>query len=627
MLRYAIAGVKAKMFETKQNVSESLVSDAHEVAGLKEAQPKASYNGALPKQNEWMEQILADLLSAAEVTQHTLHVLQEADVLTIEDLRAVSSRDLPDLGLSDGERSKIIWEQELARPEHLSGVLLGIRNLQKAVDGFSDEETQELIKRSGVSVGKRSILRSAIEGVKAKMLQTKRNVSESLVSDAHEVTGLKEAQPKASYNGDLPKRNEWMEQILADLLSAAEVTQHTLHVLQEADVLTIEDLRAVSSRDLPDLGLSDGERSKIIWEQELARPEHLSGILLGIRNLQKAVDEFSDEETQVLIKGLGVSVGKRSKLRSAIEGVKAKMLETKQNVSESLVSDAHEVAGLKEAQPKASYNGALPKQNEWILVSDASHDKLQLETEEDKPLSQRTSSLDSLDDDSIVDGVVEDDITILAPMQSPKHSKNVESPLNLGLIKDILLTSCVRLSDVKDRKAILVIGNTGAGKSLFLNHIAGRTIVKNRIRIKGIEQDVWDAENPLCQVGHLNESQTSAVHVFPLSGDGNCVAVDTAGFGDTREEERDIATAIALKMVVDSASACRFAAVLNCHGWFEARAEGVRTLARLLTDFIDFVQFEQCVDFVFTKCHALEIRMPPLQAATKAAVAERKKSV
>ena len=69
------------------------------------------------------------MLSAAEVTQHTLHVLQEADVLTNEDLRAV-----PDLGLSDGERSKIIWVQEFARPEHLSGVLLGIRNLQKAVE-------------------------------------------------------------------------------------------------------------------------------------------------------------------------------------------------------------------------------------------------------------------------------------------------------------------------------------------------------------------------------------------------------------------------------------------------------------------------------------------------------------
>ena len=110
-----------------------------------------------------------------------------------------------------------------------------------------------------------------------------------------------------------------------------------------------------------------------------------------------------------------------------------------------------------------------------------------------------------------------------------------------------------------------------------------------------------------------------AVHAFPLSGDGNCVAVHTAGFGDTREEERDIATAIALNMVVDSAPACRFAAVLNCHGWFEARAG-----ARLLTDFNDMVQFEQCVDFVFAKCNALEIRMPPLEAATKEAVAERK---
>ena len=75
----------------------------------------------------------------------------------------------------------------------------------------------------------------------------------------------------------------------------------------------------------------------------------------------------------------------------------------------------------------------------------------------------------------------EDDTTILTLIQS---QKKVESPLNLGLIRDILSTSCVGLPDVKDRKATTVIGNTGAGKSLFLNHVAGRTIVKNRMRIK-----------------------------------------------------------------------------------------------------------------------------------------------
>ena len=71
-----------------------------------------------------------------------------------------------------------------------------------------------------------------------------------------------------------------MEQILADVLSAAEV-------------------------NLPDLGLGHCERSKIISVQEFAKPElqqHLSVLLLGILNLQKGVDELSDEETQELIK-------------------------------------------------------------------------------------------------------------------------------------------------------------------------------------------------------------------------------------------------------------------------------------------------------------------------------------
>ena len=253
------------------------------------------------------------------------------------------------------------------------------------------------------------------------------------------------------------------------------------------------------------------------------------------------------------------------------------------------------------------------------------HLNTQLKMRDDHTLVERSVSSDSLDDVVVEDDSFEEDTTNPILGQAQSRSKHIETPLNLGLLKDMLVTSCVGLQDVKNKRAILVIGNTGAGKSLFLNHVAGKTIVKQRKRIKGIEQDVWDAENPLCQVGHLNESETGAVHVFPLSADGNYVAVDTAGFGDTRNEERDVATAIALKMVVDSASTCRFVAVLNCHGWFEGRAEGVRSLARLLTQFIDVVEFEQCIDFVFTKCQALEVPMKPLTGVTKEAAAERKK--
>ena len=188
-----------------------------------------------------------------------------------------------------------------------------------------------------------------------------------------------------------------------------------------------------------------------------------------------------------------------------------------------------------------------------------------------------------------------------------------------------MLPNYLQMQGLKDKNAILVIGNTGAGKSLFLNHVAGRKIVKNRVKIKGIEHNLWDAEDPLCDVGHLNISTTNSVLVCRLVGDCNHVAVDTAGFGDTREEERDIATAISLKSVVDSSLKCRFVAVVNSHGWFESRAEGVRSLVRLLTDFIDIGPFEQCFDVVFTKCQALEVQIPPARDATKEAEAERKK--
>ena len=59
-----------------------------------------------------MEQSLTDLLRAAQVTQDTVDRLQQMDVLTLNDLIGVRAIDLPDLGLGDGELTKLIWVQE-----------------------------------------------------------------------------------------------------------------------------------------------------------------------------------------------------------------------------------------------------------------------------------------------------------------------------------------------------------------------------------------------------------------------------------------------------------------------------------------------------------------------------------
>ena len=179
-----------------------------------------------------------------------------------------------------------------------------------------------------------------------------------------------------------------MEQILADLLIEAEVTPDTLYILEQADVLTVQDFVDVSSSDLLDLDLSGEEFSKIIWVQVFAifdLTNHLSGLRKRLLNLGKTLDEVSDGQAQELIKSLGVSVGKRSKVRTAIASRKAKMLEVKHSVKGAQLSETQEVVAVKTAKVDTEGDRLVPGTKDsadTFVVNVALHEKPQPVKEE-----------------------------------------------------------------------------------------------------------------------------------------------------------------------------------------------------------------------------------------------------
>ena len=114
------------------------------------------------------------------------------------------------------------------------------------------------------------------------------------------------------------------------------------------------------------------------------------------------MQELSDEEMQQLIKNSRVSVGKRSKVRSAIESVKRKILEVKIAESKQEAFDGQEIgeesvfalpqSDAKNTQSEMNGDEAQPENGNWIVVENVSRETAQLETKEAECLPDTSNS-------------------------------------------------------------------------------------------------------------------------------------------------------------------------------------------------------------------------------------------
>lgn len=111
------------------------------------------------------------------------------------------------------------------------------------------------------------------------------------------------------------------------------------------------------------------------------------------------------------------------------------------------------------------------------------------------------------------------------------------------------------------RKTVLLVGETGAGKSALVNMLVNHAM--------GVswEDDVWfevaEEERRSC-----SESQTSAVTLYQISGFAGktlpsaLTIIDTPGFGNTEGTGRDVATRLSLlKLIQSDAGECEINAV------------------------------------------------------------------
>ena len=150
-----------------------------------------------------------------------------------------------------------------------------------------------------------------------------------------------------------------------------------------------------------------------------------------------------------------------------------------------------------------------------------------------------------------------------------------------------VLLSCIQYGQAKARRGegkdlLMVIGNTGAGKSTLINFIHGCDMERVKVDHKKVVRVRHDsAVEEMMKIGHDNRSMT---FVPDLNDDETFTYLDCPGFLDNRGPEINIANAVNIRSVVCKASTVRVLVLINYNSLEADRGRGVRETLKILIE-------------------------------------------
>jgi flagellar biosynthesis GTPase FlhF len=169
---------------------------------------------------------------------------------------------------------------------------------------------------------------------------------------------------------------------------------------------------------------------------------------------------------------------------------------------------------------------------------------------------------------------------------------------------------------VVGKDTVVVLGNTGCGKSTFVNYLLGCDMVKkapSELGLQGLESLVvvksvaeGGQRDEVMPIGHAKKSKT---FVPTIVEDPACQSVaycDCPGFLDNRGSEINIANAVNMKGVMKQARSVKVVILINYHSLLADRGRG-------LTDMLSI-----CLQLFGTKDHVTSYKDSLLLGVTQA---------
>ena len=178
---------------------------------------------------------------------------------------------------------------------------------------------------------------------------------------------------------------------------------------------------------------------------------------------------------------------------------------------------------------------------------------------------------------------------ITRTLANPQHPLTLDESIEL-------LTTCIaygkaRAQKLQDKEAIIVIGNTGAGKSTLVNYLSGCTLRLQSPEELPEELDLLDdiitvlpksdggTLDEIMPIGHTKTSKTFMPQI-ETDPEGQNTYCDCPGFLDNRGAEINIANAVNIKAALIGAQNVRIVILIN---YFSLKADRGRGLNDMLT--------------------------------------------
>ena len=185
-----------------------------------------------------------------------------------------------------------------------------------------------------------------------------------------------------------------------------------------------------------------------------------------------------------------------------------------------------------------------------------------------------------------------------------EQTEEKEEKLDVEASMHALVQAFDHVERMRGKEVVLILGNTGAGKSTLVNYLMGCTLEQKEHEETG-EPYVQTVETPYAAIGHAHEdadSKTENIEFYqdPQLAWGYC---DSPGFLDNRGWEARIRTALGQQCLTQVAKAIKaIVLVIPVTALTDQRGENLRSLLSILSHFLpDPEACTASLFFVFTK--------------------------